>query len=97
MAALTTHEARVTVVGNFDLDDDLLDVLGDALEKTPGIVDPILSIDRNSGLLEISAEVETEVPTRVVHEFRAAVGQALTGIGAVETWRPIAPREAVIA
>lgn len=97
MDGVARHEAQVTVIGEFDLDEELLDLLGDALEDAPGIIDPILSINRDAKLLEISAEVETDDPTRVLEQFRAAVGQALAQVGAVETWRPNAPREAVIA
>lgn len=89
-------EVQVVAHGDFEPTIETLGVLGDALERQEGIVDPILTIDSRSGTIEISLEVEAADEASAAGRAFAAIGDAMRALGLVESWRAAAPREVVL-
>ena len=76
MAELT-FMVEGTVTGTFRPDEALLEVVGDALEAHPAVVDPVLAADATSGALHVSVEVAAADAAGAISAFRAALDTAM--------------------
>jgi hypothetical protein len=90
------HEVELKAVG-FTPSRELVIAIGDHLEGLEGFVDPIVSADIATGVIEVNVEVAARSSEEAYDRAARALGEAVVAAGAAESWLRAAERQAVVA
>lgn len=91
------QEIDVRALGDFERTQDLIVLLGDALERHPQIFDAIVTANFPGGSVDVSVAVEAPTDVEARELVQVALGEAMVTAGVVKQWVPGDPRVAVIA
>ena len=84
---MEVHHIELVASGDFAPSEELVIAVGDHLEATPGIVDPIVSADIRAGTIDIMVEIHDPSPIAARVLAARAFGAALVAAGAIDEWQ----------
>jgi hypothetical protein len=83
---MASHDVQIRALGEFAPTAELISAVGDRLDATPGLIDPILSADARARVIELSVEVEAADAGDAHRRAADALGAALVGAGVTVGW-----------